>query len=120
MLVLNERSCAILALGSRGSISNQIHRMDYSQTGGDVFGVYGLPASRKSRLVTFLLAFFLGMFGAHRFYAGKTGTAVMQLILTVTVFGMLISSPWVFVDWIVILCGNFKDDLGRKITRWDN
>jgi TM2 domain-containing membrane protein YozV len=94
--------------------------MEYSQTGGDAFGVYGLQPSRKSRLVAFLLAFFLGMFGAHRFYAGKTATAIIQLILSFTVVGMLISGPWVFIDWIVILCGEFKDDLGRKITRWDN
>ncbi|MEH6951166.1 TM2 domain-containing protein [Nitrobacter sp. NHB1] len=96
--------------------------MDYSQTGAgtDAFGVYGRPVSRKSRLVAFLLAFFLGMFGAHRFYAGKNGTAAAQLILTCTLFGMLISSPWVFIDWIVILCGNFKDDEGRKITHWDS
>jgi TM2 domain-containing membrane protein YozV len=94
--------------------------MEYSQTGGDTFAVYGLNSSRKSRLVAFLLAFFLGMFGAHRFYAGKTGTAIAQLILSITVVGMLISGPWVCVDWIVILCGGFKDDMGRKITRWDN
>lgn len=81
---------------------------------------YYLPASRKSRLVTFLLAFFLGIFGAHRFYVGKNGSAAAQLILTCTFFGMLISSPWVFIDWIVILCGNFRDGEGRKITRWDN
>ena len=38
------------------------------------------PISRKSRLVAFLLAFFLGMFGAHRFYVGKTGTAIHKSI----------------------------------------
>ena len=94
--------------------------MEYSQTGGDAFAVYGLPASRKSRLVAFLLAFFLGMFGAHRFYAGKTATAVAQLVLSLTVVGMLVSGPWVCIDWIMIICGRFKDDMGRKITRWDN
>jgi TM2 domain-containing membrane protein YozV len=78
------------------------------------------PVSRKSRLVTFLLAFFLGMFGAHRFYVGKNGTAIAQLVLSMTAIGMLVSGPWVCVDWIVILCGRFKDGEGRKITRWDN
>jgi TM2 domain-containing membrane protein YozV len=94
--------------------------MDYSQTGGDAFGVYGLQPSRKSRPVAFLLVLFFGMFGAHRFYVGKTGSAIAQLILSITVVGMLVSGPWVCIDWIMIICGSFKDDQGRKITRWDN
>jgi TM2 domain-containing membrane protein YozV len=81
---------------------------------------YYRPASSKSRLVTFLLAFFLGVCGAHRFYVGKTSTAVIQLLLSLSVFGLLISYPWAFIDWIVILCGNFRDGEGRKIIRWDN
>jgi|JRYE01.1.fsa_nt_gb hypothetical protein len=50
----------------------------------------------------------------------KTGTAIAQLVLSITVVGMLVSGPWVLVDWIAILCGNFKDGMGRRITRWDN
>jgi len=90
-----------------------------SETRGDSFYYGALPPSRKSRMVTFLLALFVGIFGVHRFYVGKTATGVVQLLLTISVIGVLVSSPWVFVDWIVILCGNFKDDMGRKITRWD-
>jgi hypothetical protein len=42
-----------------------------------------LDISQKSRLATTLLAWFLGEFGAHRFYLGKTGTAVLMLILSI-------------------------------------
>ncbi len=35
----------------------------------------------KSMAVAYLLAIFLGYFGAHRFYVRKTGTAVTQLVL---------------------------------------
>ena len=95
-----------------------MHSTEYSESWSP--DCFYSPASRKSRLVTFLLAFFLGMFGAHRFYVGKTATAIAQLVLSVTVVGMLVSAPWVLVDWIVALSGNFKDSEGRKITRWDN
>ena len=42
-----------------------------------------MAISSKSRLATTLLAFFLGSFGAHRFYLGKIGTAVTMLVLTI-------------------------------------
>ena len=46
-----------------------------------------MTPSGKSKLAAFLFAFFLGVFGIHRFYVGKTGSAVAMLILTLTVFG---------------------------------
>ena len=69
--------------------------------------------SPKSRLVTFLLCTFLGTLGIHRFYVGKTGTGILWL-LTVGLFGI-----GVLVDWILILCGSFKDINELPITNWD-
>jgi TM2 domain-containing membrane protein YozV len=76
--------------------------------------------SRKSRLVAFLLAFFLGLLGVHRFYVGKIGTGVVQLVLSVSFVGLIVSSVWLVVDCILILTGNFTDDSGHKLTRWGN
>jgi TM2 domain-containing membrane protein YozV len=39
-------------------------------------------ATKKSMLVSYVLWWFLGVFGAHRFYLGRTGTAVAMLAIT--------------------------------------
>ncbi len=52
----------------------------------------------KDKWVAFVLCFFLGFLGAHRFYEGKIGTAVLY-IFTFGLFGI----GW-FVDLIRILC----------------
>jgi len=59
-------------------------------------------ANSKSALVAYLLWFFLGLFGAHNFYLERTGVAVAQLILTLTLVGLLISFFWVLVDAFLI------------------
>jgi tRNA A-37 threonylcarbamoyl transferase component Bud32/TM2 domain-containing membrane protein YozV len=69
-------------------------------------------ASDKTILPAFLLAFFFGIFGAHRFYVGKTGTAILQLC-TLGGFGI-----WAVIDWILILCKAFTDGQGRRIIHW--
>jgi TM2 domain-containing membrane protein YozV len=68
--------------------------------------------SDKRILPALLLAFFLGVFGAHRFYVGKTGTAFIQLL---TLGGLGI---WAIVDCILIAVGAFTDGDGNKITEW--
>ena len=65
--------------------------------------------SDKGFVPTILLCFFLGMFGIHRFYVGKIGTGILML-LTFGGFGI-----WTLVDFIVIVCGNFKDKGGALI-----
>ena len=65
--------------------------------------------SSKDWLVTLLLCFFVGVFGIHRFYVGKTGTAIIQLL---TCGGCGI---WTLIDFIVICMGNFTDAEGKFI-----
>lgn len=60
-------------------------------------------------LVCLLLCFFLGYLGIHRFYVGKTGTGIAQLL---TAGGCGI---WALIDFIMILLGKFTDAEGRVI-----
>jgi hypothetical protein len=97
--------------------------------------------SDKINLPAFLLAFFFGIFGAHRFYVGKIWTGITQLgalggcvlmiiacattgarweptlgiLLGVSLFGCVI---WATIDWILILCKGFTDGEGKRITHW--
>ena len=103
--------------------------------------------SPKSRLTATLLAFFLGSFGAHRFYLGKNGSAAGMLVLTIlffviagvtgAMFGfgapftlanwfmlgfasipLIAVSIWAFVDFIIAVSGHMKDGQGRRVKRW--
>lgn len=70
-------------------------------------------ASDKNRLVALFLYLFLGVFGVHRFYAGKVGTGILQIITLGGFFGI-----WVLIDFIMIICGAFKDKEGLPLTEW--
>lgn len=68
--------------------------------------------SDKKRLVAALLCWFVGFLGVHRFYVGKTGSGIAQ-ILTLGGLGI-----WVIIDLIVILVGSFTDKDGATLTEW--
>ena len=70
-------------------------------------------ASQKSRAVALVLGLVLGVFGAHRLYAGKIGTGLLMLC---TAGGLGI---WYLVDNIMIASGGFRDAEGLVISRWD-
>lgn len=69
----------------------------------------GNSNSEKSWVATLLLSLFLGALGVHRFYVGRVGSGIAML-LTLGGFGI-----WALIDFIVILCGNFKDKNGNAI-----
>jgi class 3 adenylate cyclase len=68
--------------------------------------------SARKRLIAAILAFFFGVFGAHRFYAGKILTGFAQ-VLTIGGLGI-----WCLIDLVIILFGEFTDSDGKKIREW--
>ncbi|MDD9158407.1 TM2 domain-containing protein [Aliivibrio sp. S4TY2] len=60
-------------------------------------------------IVAVLLCFFLGFIGAHRFYTGRIGLGIAQL-LTLGGLGL-----WTLIDFILLLCGKLKDSEGNYI-----
>lgn len=65
--------------------------------------------SEKSNVVALLLCFFLGFLGIHRFYVGKIGTGILQLV---TLGGLGI---WALIDFIIIVVQKFTDKEGNTL-----
>lgn len=74
-------------------------------------------AIKNSWIKTILLCMFLGLFGAHNFYNGKTTIGIVQLILSISCIGLAISMIWVLVDCIMILHDAYTDNNGQKLDR---
>ncbi|HVT13545.1 MAG TPA: NINE protein [Fimbriimonadaceae bacterium] len=85
---------------------------------------YGPDSNRL--LVTILLWFFLGHFGAHRFYLGHTNSAVGMLVLElvglctlcilVGYLVLLAVAIWWIIDLIQMLTGNLRPIDGSRLV----
>lgn len=70
----------------------------------------------KSKLVAFLLWFFLGWLSMHRFYVGKIGSGILYLLT-----GQLLGIGWIvdlfLISGMVDNCNNKKEikDLKREV-----
>jgi len=144
-LALAGSICALVGFGIAGilAIIFVVRGKREFERGARVAKETTTDISPKSRRATTLLAFFLGVFGAHRFYIGKTGTAIVMLLLTIAGLGMLglVSAGWApdflglvvffyqfpiftavgiwaFIDFIFAVTGRMKDKEGRLIQKW--
>ena len=68
--------------------------------------------SSEKKVTLFLLCYFFGCFGLHRFYAGKYVSGILMLC---TLGGLWV---WMFVDLALIIMGKFTDREGHLITQW--
>ena len=59
-------------------------------------------AHRKSTGATYLLWFFLGFLGAHRFYLGHTRSAIVQLLMCLSIIGIIPLAFWWLIDAFLI------------------
>lgn len=69
-------------------------------------------AGQKKWIAAFLLCWFVGVLGIHRFYLGYTWQGVVQLL---TLGGLGI---WVFIDWIRLLINDLKAADGSELENY--
>lgn len=85
---------------------------------------YGGPT--KSKRTALLLAFFLGPFGAHRFYLGHPVSGVAMLLLNLSVFAVtsnleavvaitVATTVWLIVDMALIAAGKLAPRDGSPL-----
>lgn len=93
-------------------IINNNNNNDNNNHNTNVVGGGGAMVSPKSWLATLLLCLFLGALSIHRFYVGKIGTAILQIILMPTGIGAI----WLLIDLIKIILKRFTDSRGLLIV----
>lgn len=69
----------------------------------------------KNWMAAMMLCWLFGGLGAHRFYTGKTNTAIAMLILTITGCLAPISAIWQLIDGITIALGKFTHEDGSEL-----
>jgi TM2 domain-containing membrane protein YozV len=83
--------------------------------------VQGAPRSRRrvndrNKIVAALLAFFIGTLGVHRFYLGRMASAIVMVVLSCTIIGLIVTVPWALIDFVrylVMSDDEFEHRYGR-------
>jgi hypothetical protein len=62
-----------------------------------------------------LLAVFLGMFGVDKFYIGQWQIGLIQLLLTLSIVGGIVSIPWQLLSISVLVGGILFSSIGLPL-----
>jgi TM2 domain-containing membrane protein YozV len=102
--------------------------VDFDINGTDATSVYritgnGTAAGEKNKVVAALLAFFLGSFGAHKFYLGKNKAGVIMLLcffpgILLFAIPTLIMGVIAFIEFIIYLVTS-DEDFDRNYVQGD-
>lgn len=87
----------------------------------DAAALMRFEANKKSMLVAYLLWWFLGMFGGHRFYMGKIGSGLALLLISVFSFllmAVLIGFVTIFISFTWWLIDAFL--IPGMVRDWNN
>ncbi|MBD2847202.1 TM2 domain-containing protein [Paenibacillus sp. IB182496] len=57
-----------------------------------------MAACAKQPAVAYVVWYFVGLFGGHRFYMGRPLTGAVQLALSLTVLGLAVTFVWWIID----------------------
>lgn len=100
-------SVELIIILSERNVNMDINRMNYVET--------YVNNHKKSTLAVYLLWFFLGGLGVHRFYMGKTVSGAILLMITLffswaTYF--LITGVWLLID-LFLIPGWIREDKER-------
>jgi TM2 domain-containing membrane protein YozV len=118
---IDERMDAVYAARTHGDLAEVVADIVPPPSPAPRWPSY--PAEATSRvsdrtiLPAFLLCLFFGIFGAHRFYAGRIGSAVAMLVLFFVTLGV-VPAFWMLVDLIILVTSSFRDGQGKIMRRW--
>jgi TM2 domain-containing membrane protein YozV len=73
------------------------------QLGADARTMMAYDVAKKSAVVAYVLWWFLGPFGGHRFYLGKTGSAAAMLIITLVSIPLVLVLIGILTIWITVI-----------------
>lgn len=71
-----------------------------------------ITVSSRKILPALILCILFGYFGTHRFYVGKVGTGMLQM-LTLGGLGL-----WMLIDALLLIMGKFQDGEGASVQHW--